>query len=417
MGRWLVGIAIVIAIAAGAGWATIQYLWPQVEVTAVARGPVVEAFYATGTVSAQREYSVRANTSGIVRVLVDKGNTFKKGDCLAIVENAELKFAVDQATAELHRKQELEDDAKSPVLAELRAKLQAAQDMLDIATKDEKRVIGLMEHGATSQTDLDTSMNRVKTVWSDVQSLKSQIDSKKIDLHRDVVVAQAALESAQWDLDQATLRSPIDGTVLDWPISSGTRVAVNDHILQLADVSPNHLVMRAQVDEEDKNRLRPPSVGDDPQVVKMTLYAYPAQVFTGYVDKIYDKADPDRRTYEVDVRFANSDVRLAAGMTGELNFLVAERSKALIVPTQAVQSGSVTVVRDGRLEQPNIVLGLKSVERTEIISGLNEGDTIVISPTLGLGPGQRVRTHLNDPLVAADLNRPAEADDSFKGFR
>ena len=49
---------------------------------------------------------------------------------------------------------------------------------------------------------------------------------------------------AQWNLDQATLRSPIDGAVLDWPLSTGTRVAVNDHILQLADVNSLHLVMR-----------------------------------------------------------------------------------------------------------------------------------------------------------------------------
>jgi multidrug efflux pump subunit AcrA (membrane-fusion protein) len=104
-------------------------------------------------------------------------------------------------------------------------------------------------------------------------------------------------------------------------------------------------------------------------------------------------------------------------MTGELNFIVAQRQSAMIVPTQAVQGGSVMVVRDGRLERPDILLGLKSVERTEIRSGLNDGDIVVISPILDLQPGESVRTHWIDPIVAADLNEPKTSADAFKGFR
>jgi RND family efflux transporter MFP subunit len=174
--------------------------------------------------------------------------------------------------------------------------------------------------------------------------------------------------------------------------------------------------MRAQVDEEDKNRLRPPTP-DDKQRVEMTLYAYPNEVLSGKVIRIYDKADPDRRTYEVDVKFDRPDLRLAAGMTGELNFIVAERENAMIVPTQAVQGGSIMVVRDGHLDRPDISLGLKSVERTEILSGMNDGDIVVISPILDLQSGQSVRIHSIDPLVAAGLNAPKNTADSFKGFK
>jgi HlyD family secretion protein len=259
-------------------------------------------------------------------------------------------------------------------------------------------------------------MNRVKTLWSDAEAFKSQIAARKLDLQRDLEVARAALSSAQWELDQAAIHSPIDGTVLDWPVSDGTRVAINDHVLQLADVSPGHLVMRAQVDEEDKNNLRPPTDADR-QVVKMTLYAYPDEILTGTVDKIYDKADPDRRTYEVDVKFDRPDLRLAAGMTGELNFIVAQRQDATIVPTQSVQGGMIMIVRDGRLERPDINIGLKSVERTEITTGLKDGDVVVISPILDLQTGQSVRTHWIDPVIAAGLNEPKTSADAFKGFR
>jgi multidrug efflux pump subunit AcrA (membrane-fusion protein) len=404
---------ILAIVAAALGY---RYLRPDVDVTEVVKGPVVEAFYATGTVSAEHEYSVRASVAGIIHLSVDKGSGVKRGQMLGIVDNADLRFSVDQSKAELKRKLALADDATSPMLSELRAKFQASNDQLQLALDNEKRVSGLMGHGGTSQNDLDQSITRVKILESDTESYKSQIAARKLDLERDVEIARASLSSTQWELDQATIHSPIDGTVLDWPISDGTRVAVNDHILQLADVSPGHLVMRAQVDEEDKNRLRPPAVGDR-QIVEMTLYAYPNEILSGTVDRIYDKADPDRRTYEVDVTFDRPDLRLAAGMTGELNFIVAEHQKATIVPTQAVQGGSVLIVRDGRLERPDIVTGLKSIERTEILSGLNLGDQVVISPIMDLQPGQSVRTHWIDPLIAAALDEPKTANDSFKGFR
>jgi HlyD family secretion protein len=408
----IIAAGVALALSAGA----YRYLRPGVDVTDVVHGPVVEAFYATGTVSPEHEYSVRANVAGIIHLSVDKGSKVKRGQVLAVVDNADLRFSVDQAKAELHRKQQLADDSTSPVLLELRAKLQATDEQLQIARDDEKRVTALMSKGATSQNDLDQSMNRVKALWSDAEAYKSQIAARRLDLQRDLTVAQAALASVTWELDQATIRSPIDGAVLDWPISDGTRVAVNDHVLQLADVAPGRMIMRAQVDEEDKNRLRPPTETDR-QIVKMTLYAYPNEILTGTVDKIYDKADPDRRTYEVDVKFDRPDLRLAAGMTGELNFIVAQRDNATIVPTQAVQGGSLLLVRDGRLERPDIVIGLKSVERTEILSGVSDGDVVVISPILDLEPGQSVRVHRIDPRIAAGLNAPKTSADAFKGFR
>lgn len=410
--------AAIVVLAAGVLAAgAIRYFRPRVDVTTVVRGPVVQAFYATGTVSAEHEYSIRSTIDGIVRLKVDKGSVVHKGDILAVVENSDLRFNLDQATAELHRKQLLADDATSPALAELRARVQSSSGMLDIALKDENRVTGLLEHGATSQNDLDQSMNRVKSLWGDVESYKSQLRAKKIDLDKDVEVAQAALVSAQWNLDQATIRSPVNGTVLDWPTADGSRVAVNDHIMQLADVSPDHLVMRAQVDEEDKNKLRPPATDGTRQMVKMTLYAYPDEILSGTVDKIYDKADPDRRTYEVDVKFDKPDVQLSAGMTGELNVIVSEKENAMIVPTQAVQGGRLMLVHDGHLESPDIVVGLRSVERTEITSGVDENDVVVISPILDLEPGQGVSTHWIDPVIASDLNAPRNDTDGFKGFR
>jgi RND family efflux transporter MFP subunit len=250
----------------------------------------------------------------------------------------------------------------------------------------------------------------VKTAWSDVESLKSLRAAKKLELEREVEVARSALNIAEWNVEQQSLKNPIDGVVLDRPTSIGTRLAENDQVMRIADVRPENLVMRAAVDEEDIVGVRPE------QVVRLTLYALPGEVLTGKVTRVYDEADPNRRTFEVDVQLVPPDKRLAPGMTGELAFILASKDRAVVIPSQAVQDGNVWVVRDGRLVKTTPQLGLRSVERVEVVSGLQPGDRVVISPIGSMSDGQHVRTSRVDPVVAADLNKQEVEEQPFKAF-
>jgi len=148
----------------------------------------------------------------------------------------------------------------------------------------------------------------------------------------------------------------------------------------------------------------------------MSLYSYPGRVFSGHVGKIYDKADPQRRTFEVDVRIDQPDDRMAAGMTGELAFVVASKDHAAVAPRQALMGGKVYTVRDGKLATVDATIGLTSIERVEILSGLDVGDRVVISPVAGLKPGQPVRTTFMDPTAAAGLNKPKPKEIFRGGF-
>jgi heat shock protein HspQ len=200
--------------------------------------------------------------------------------------------------------------------------------------------------------------------------------------------------------------------VLDRPVSLGTRLAVNDHVMQLADVTPANLVMRAAVDEEDKTKL---VIG---QAVHMTLYAFENVVLMGKVDRVYDKAESDRRTFEVDVRVDPASPQfslLAPGMTGELAFVVSQKETATVVPAQAWQDGALWTVRDGKLARMDATIGLRSVERLEVVSGVAGGEHVVISPIGGMSEGQAVREKMTDPTTAANLNTP-KVQKAFKGL-
>lgn len=415
--RWII-IALAGVVVVVAAIAVYTFLRPVVIVTEVVETPVVQAFYATGTVQPAHEYPVRSNTAGIIARpegagrYVDKGDHVKAGDALAVVQDSDTRFMVDKARAELEERQKRADEATSPVLKEFDNKIASTTELLGIARREQDRIGRLVETHAGSASDFDKAMRLAGELAGDLESFKAEKESSRLQLKRELEVAESALKVAQWDLDQQTLRAPIDGVVLDRPVSLGTRVALNDHVLLLADVRPENLVMRAQVDEEDITRVRVEE--KHPQVVKMTLYAFPGRSFDGTVTKIYDKADPDRRTFEVDVTMSIPDAKLAAGMTGELAFIVAERASAKVVPSQAVQDGAVWAVRNGRLHKLDAQVGIKSIERAEIVAGLTAGDSVVISPVGKLKEGSPVRTVRMDPTEAAGVNKPKPAEAPVK---
>lgn len=409
--RWITILAVLIAVVAIGGQLGLVWLRPQVTVTTAVQGPVVQAFYATGTLLPEHEYPIKANNPGfLTEVLVDKGDVVKKNQPLAIVHEDAVQYRFDQAQAERQQKAALADESTSPVLAEYDARLKSTQALLDIALREQKRTTQMIEANAATQADLDRAMDRVKTLAGEVDQFVAQKAAKKLELQRDLDVADAALKISQWNMERQTIRSPIDGVVLDRPLTIGTRVAVNDHIMQVANVRPENLVMRAAVDEEDRTQVH------EGQPVRISLYSFPNRIFEATVKKVYDKADPDRRTFEVDVRMNEPNPNFAAGMTGELAFIIDQKPVATVIPSQAVQAGNVWVVRDGQLARADVKLGLWSVERTEVVSGCEADARVVISPVAEMQPGQHVRTVFVDPVAAANLNKPKETTGGFRGF-
>jgi HlyD family secretion protein len=411
--RWLVFVLVVGGGAFAAYFAYRRFSIPQVQVTDVVQGPVVQAFYATGTLLPDREYPVKAAVEGtLVEVLVDKGSQVIRGQTIGRIYVEEFSLKQTQAQADLELQQQLADPETSPALLEFDARIRAAEKQLEIATREYERLAQLRESGGRTLSELDRADEMAKTALNTLAALKSAKQTKILELQRDLKTAQAQLDIAKWNIEQQTLLSPIDGVVLDWPTSTGTRVRVNDTITTVADVRYDRLVMRTNVDEEDKTRVRLD------QTVHMTLYAYPNRVFDGRVRKVYPKADPARRTFEVDVEIEEPAPDFAAGMTGELAFVVDRKDLAVVVPSQSVQAGQVWLVRKERLVPAEVTVGLRSIQRAEILSGLEVGDQVLVSPIGNLGTGDAVHaTHL-DADLAAGLNTPAtETPGSFKGVR
>ena len=210
---------------------------------------------------------------------------------------------------------------------------------------------------------------------------------------QDVVLAKADLESAQISLsiaqqrlDDTKVYAPIDGVVTERFVQTGQIISSGisntgggTPILTLSDLS--RLFVLAYVDESDIGKVQVN------QGVVITADAYPGKPFGGMVERIAQKGANQSNvvTFEVRIEITSEDKSLLKPeMTANVEIIVAEEENALMVPVEAVSRmrgrTTVTVLKpDGTQEMRDVELGINNGERIEIISGLSDDETILIT--------------------------------------
>lgn len=213
----------------------------------------------------------------------------------------------------------------------------------------------------------------------------------------DAARAKGAEEVRHWEeLYRATpILAPIDGTVILRNVEPGQSFTSNDAVFVMSD----RLIVVAQVDETDiaQIKLRQPA--------HIVLDAYPETAFDGKVDQIaFDaKTVNNVTTYLVDVLPVKAPAFMRSGMTANVSFQIAVHKAALFVPGEAIRhhDGKSYVLKSaesgtGQIEQ-EIEAGFTDGKRTQVISGLTEGETLLV-PRLKAG-GARNEPPAGNPFM------------------
>jgi len=266
----------------------------------VERRDIALTIEATGTVEPIDLVEVKSKASGqIVKMPVQVGSVVRRGDLLAQIDPRDVQNQYSQALAAL----------------------QAAQAKVDISLIQKKR------------SD-DLFVGQVITA--------DEHESATLDYAN----AQAALVKARTDLDlarqrreDATVRAPIEGTVLDQAVSSGQVISSatssasgGTTLLHMADLAKIRL--RALVGETDIGNVQPG------QTATVTVDAFPQRTFTGRVEKIEPQAVVQQSVtmFPVLISIANESHLLLPGMNGEVSMLVDQREGVPAIPVDAVRS-------------------------------------------------------------------------------
>ena len=203
----------------------------------------------------------------------------------------------------------------------------------------------------------------------------------------DAARAQGPEALARWEsaYKAAPLVSPLDGTVIVRAVEPGQTVTTSDPVVVVAD----RLIVKAQVDETDIGAI---AVG---QSATIGLDAYPQQQIDAHVDHVaYEAKTVNNVTiYEVDVLPDAVPPFMRSGMTATVTCLVAQKRGALAVPAEAVRNGDrgASVLRPpatpwARPARAPVTTGLTDGKWTEIISGVREGETVLVA-SLRMLPG------------------------------
>lgn len=306
-----------------------------VQIARPARGPAVQAVYATGVVEPVNWAKVAPTGTGrLVEIAARDGAAVRRGDLLAKLDDREAQALLKELEAvEGFRKDELERYARL-----------------------------------------------AKTSIASRQAFERTASE-----HARAVAAVAAARQRVRDL---TLLAPMDGVVLRQDGEVGEVVETGEILFWIGRNRP--LWIEAEVDEEDIPLI---AVG---QRAAIKADAFPRRNLDGAVREITPKGDPISKNYRVRISLPD-DTPLLIGMTTEVNIVVQVTDNALLVPAGAVQVDHVWVVQGDRVQRRPVIVGIRGETMFEIAEGLDDGETIVLDPPEILEDGDRVRVNDTAP--------------------
>jgi HlyD family secretion protein len=340
---------------------------------------------AAGLVEAVRVVEVKSRASGeVLRVNVESGDKVEGGTLLAEIDPRDVQSALEQAQADLS----------------------SARVRWSTSDAHRKRLETLRKTGVVTQQELESA----------VQASASA--------NAEVVRAETNLRLARERRNDVTIRAPISGTVLERTVEIGQIIASATQnvsggttLFKMADLSV--MQVRAKIDETDVGQIHP---GQD---VRVTVEAYPGKTFRGKIAKIEPQAVVEQNVtmFPVLVRLENLEGLLRPGMNASISVQISERTDVATVPNEAVvapqdapgvasalgvdpstlgpggrleaaaggRGGIVFVLTPSGSEARQVVLGLSDWERSEVIEGLEPGETVYLATVARMEAQQEQR--------------------------
>ena len=351
------------------------YLWrlPVVEVEKVVRGAAVSAVYGTVRIEPSFVVRVRAQNNGFVH-LADK------------VTNG--RGAIGEPVAKDDLLATITDEATTRQLKQAQSDLQAAEEQarLELPSSEPLKVA----EANVARLEKLTSLSNVPVVEyekakSEAKRLGDLLQTEKIERERNLDSLREAVKKAEALTSRLDLRAPMDGILSDIKAIDGEFVSDG---AELFTVSSKRNYVRGEVNEEDIGEVK---VGM-PAILQM--YAYRSRQFRAKVTSIVPAADPDTQRYTVLLDLENPPENLLAGMTGEMNIITGRHMDALLVPTRATMVDQVWQVKHSVIEKRTVKIGYRTLEFSEVLNGLKEGDHVVVSDQDKLRSGQFVRQRM-----------------------
>ena len=386
-GGVVVGIVLLIAIGVFAATRGGTKIDPS-KLAKVEKGDLAKSVVATGKVTPITKVEVKSKASGIVKkLMVDYGDRVKKGQLLAQLDKIEIEAQVEQSHAALEAAQA---NLKSSQADFERAKVDAEGPDVPLLKRAYDRAVNMAKDGVVStsaledaQKNYEMSLNKQNVSKAQVTVLKAKIAQSQANVAQD----QANLKQLEEQLSYTDIISPIDGIVLSRDVQMGDAVSSilvlgssATLVMTLGDTS--EVYVKGKVDESDIGKVY---LG---QRARIKVESFKDKTFDGKVTKISPMGvEKDNvTTFEVRVSIQNPGGELKAEMTANAEIILEEHKNVLQIPEGAIlydkdKKASVETPdpkgKDGK-NKVAVNIGISNGAKTEVLSGLKEGDQVVL---------------------------------------
>jgi RND family efflux transporter MFP subunit len=332
-----------------------------------------------------QEIEVYAKESGYVKQLnVDFGSRVAKGQLLAVLEIPELQAQLEQDKAAI---QNMGDQAAQAKQQQSRVEAQYNVAHLQY---DRLKKVSDSKPGLVAQQEVDDWQGKDLAAAAQVEAAKATVESWQSQLTQ----ARAKLTHDQVLYDYSKITAPFAGVVTQ-------RFANLGALMQAGTNSSTQAMPLVKLAQDDVFRLVIPvpesevplmHTGDPVEVRIPSLN----RTFPGKVARTSADVTSDTRTMHTEVDVANPNHILVEGMYAEATLRLEHKNDALAAPLQAIDrqgdKTSVMVVDTGnKIEERTVTLGIQNAGYAEVLSGLADGEQVVVSDRGALKPGQAVQ--------------------------
>jgi RND family efflux transporter MFP subunit len=341
-----------------------------------------------------QEIEVYAKVSGYIKKLyVDWGTHVKQGQVLAELEIPELQQQLQQDEASARRSDQ--------DLSRAREELNRAQSAYNVAHLTYTRLAGVQKSRPelVAQEEIDAAQGKDLEASAGVSSAKDAVSAAEQGL----LATKAALGKDQAMFAYSRIIAPFDGVVTQIYAYTGALLPAgtssNKGDLALCQLSQNN-ILRLVIPLPER-AVSDIHIGDTVDIE----VSQAKNSFAGKIVRFSDQIDTQTRTMHTEVQVPNPNYLLVPGMYASAKIPLRSASNALSIPIQAVQSsgegqGTVLLVNSSnRVEKRDVKLGIQTAAQAEVLSGLNENDTVIfgeqnqfkagelVSPQIVAAPG------------------------------
>jgi multidrug efflux system membrane fusion protein len=367
-----------------------------VKVETLNLSPVQEEYEAVGTVRSKTISLLSSKTVGnILAVHVREGDGVRTGQLLIEIDDRDTRAQLQKAQAGLREVQDAQEEIDQNIRAAEAAR-EAAEAGRSLAAATFKRYDALLEEKSVSRQEFDEVQARLKVAEAEVDRAGRMLQAlmaKKNQLIAKMEQVRADITSAQIYVGYSRIQAPINGVVTSKQAEVGLLAAPGVPLLTLEDNSTYRLEVSVEDSMLKKVHLEAP--------VRISIDALGPQEFSSRVTEIVPASDPGSRSSTVKIDLSGEkgvsfgQTVLRSGLFGRARFPVGQK-RVLKVPQVAIlQKGQLVGVYT--VDSANIVhlrlikTGKSYGDQVEVLSGLNEGDRVVVEGMERVKEGDRVQ--------------------------